>query len=384
VKPLRVAMIGTRGVPATYGGVERAVEELAARLASRGHRVTVYCRTSYGASRPDSYRGVRLRYLPAVDTKHLEAISHTFLATLDAIVRRYDVVHFHAIGPTLCAPLARLARLRVVSTVHSLDFRGGKWGRVARLVLRLGARCAARMPHRTIVVSRQLQSYFADRYTAHTTYVPNGVELVRGDGVASVHDRLDHGHLLFLGRLVPEKGVHTLIEAYRSLDTTLPLVIAGPSSHSAGYERTLHELARGDPRIRLVGAVYDGAKTELVRLAYVFCQPSTHEGLPIALLEMMGEGICPVVSDIPEHLEVVSTECDGSAAIVFDAGDPDSLREALELVLGDPDLVRERGQAARAVVADRYSWDDTVAQIEAVYGEATERAVPLPGSRRAS
>jgi glycosyltransferase involved in cell wall biosynthesis len=362
-------MIGTRGLPATFGGVERAVEELSVRLGSAGHEVTVYCRTAYSTTRAPEYRGVRLRYLPAVYTKHLEAISHTLLATVDAIFRRYDIVHFHGIGPSLCTPLARLGGLHVVSTVHSLDFRAGKWGRVARLTLRLGALVAAHVPHRTLAVSRGLQEYFASEYGCQTTYVPNGVEIPPAAAGTDAGERLRGGHLLFLGRLVPEKGVHTLIEAYRGIETDVRLVIAGPSSHSEDYERRLRELARHDPRISLVGLVYGEEKAKLVTHTYAFCQPSTHEGLPIALLEMMSEAICPIVSDIPEHLEVVSTDGASPTALVFRAGDAASLRNALATALERPELVAELGAAARKIVVARYSWNDVARAVESVYEE---------------
>ena len=360
-------MIGTRGMPTTFGGVERAVEELSARLATAGHDVTVYCRSPYCESRLPEYRGVRLRYLPAIDTKHLEAISHSLLATLDAIVRRYDVVHFHALGPSLCAPLARLAGLKVVTTVHALDFRREKWGRVARLALRLGAWSAIRVPHRTIVVSRQLQSYFEEEHGRTTTYVPNGVDAP--DMVSDDRDarRLGNGHLLFLGRLVPEKGVHTLIEAYRMLETDVPLVIAGPGSHSEDYELRLHKLVTGDTRITLVGPVYGQEKSDLFEGAYAFCQPSTLEGLPIVLLEAMSRAICPVVSDIPEHLEVVSGDDGTRSAIVFHTNDPASLRDALETALADPAHTSALGAAARQIVVHRYDWNDVAKQVERLY-----------------
>jgi glycosyltransferase involved in cell wall biosynthesis len=379
MKPLRIAMLGSRGVPATVGGVERAVEELSVRLAAAGHDVTVYCRTSYHTTRARSYRGVRLRYLPALNTKHLEAISHTLLATLDAMVRRYDVVHIHAIGPSLCAPIARAAGLNVVVTVHSLDFRGGKWGPLARQALQLGAWSAARFPNHTITVSRQLETYFVRRYGSSPTYIPNGVDVPSGRRGPTASERRETGHFLFLGRLVPEKGVHTLIEAYRGVETELPLVIAGPHSHSREYEARLRELATGDPRVTFVGPVHGDAKAELVRLTYAFCQPSTHEGLPIVLLEMMSESICAIVSDIPEHLEVVATGGDRApAAIVFRAGRIDALRDALRAALDDPELVEAHGVAGRRIVADRYSWSDAAAQLADVYravcaGHAAER-----------
>lgn len=354
------------------GGVERAVEEIAVRLAANGHDVTVYCRTSYATSRQPTYRGVRLRYLPAVDTKHLEAISHSLLATIDAIRRRYDIVHFHALGPGLCAPLARAAGLPVVTTVHRLDFRAGKWGLLARAVLRVGARVAARVPQRTIVVSRQLQQWFDEEYGRAATYVPNGVDVpVEPAGVdAALNGR--GRHFLFLGRLVPEKDVDTLIEAYRGVTADLELVIAGAPSRTEDYESRLRRLAAGDARIRFTGAVYGEDKRALVGHTFAFCQPSSVEGLPIALLEMMADGVCPIVSDIPEHLEVVTSDDGDVAAIVFRVGDPQSLREALTTALERPRMVAERGRAARRLVVGRYRWDDVVESLQRVYSEVAK------------
>jgi glycosyltransferase involved in cell wall biosynthesis len=191
------------------------------------------------------------------------------------------------------------------------------------------------------------------------------------DGRAPSNDLRENGHFLFLGRLVPEKGVHTLIEAYRGIETDLPLVIAGPSSHSGDYELRLRDLALGDSRISIVGPVYGDQKAALVRGTYAFCQPSTHEGLPIALLEMMSEGVCPILSDIPEHLEVVSTDGEKPTAIVFRANDAASLREAFETALARPELVTELGIAARKIVTDRYSWEDVANEVQLVYDETT-------------
>ena len=271
-------------------------------------------------------------------------------------------------GPTLCAPLARLAGLRVVATVHALDFERAKWGPSARLVLRLGAWCAARIPNRTIVVSQQLRAHFEEHYGRSTTYIPNGIEpleLASTCGGAATGNK----HFLFLGRLVPEKGVHTLIEAYRELETDLRLVIAGPSSHSDDYVAKLQALAAGDARISFAGPVYGAEKAELFVRTYALCQPSTLEGLPIVLLEAMSLGICPIVSDIPEHLEVVRDDDGRPAALVFRAGDANDLRGALVRALAQADATAALGQAAVAIVSARYNWDDAVAKLESLYGE---------------
>lgn len=365
MKRIRVAMIGSRGVPAPPGGVERAVEELAARLASKGVEVTVYSRSGYVPHGIREHRQIQVRRLPAIRTKHLEAISHALLATLDAIVRRYDVVHFHALGPGLCAPLTRLAGLPTVTTVHGLDFRREKWGLVARTVLKMGAWCAARVPTRTTVVSNTLAAHFRDEYRRPTVVIPNGVSLPERATPSreELERRRRDGYLLFLGRLVPDKGVHTLIEAYRALDDAPQLVIAGPPSYAPEYEARLRELAAGDARITFVGPVHGAAKDELIRGAYTLCQPSTVEGLPIVLLEAMAAGLCPVVSDIPEHLEVVRQREGDLVALTFVSGDVEDLRQALRVALENPELLAERGRMAREIVADRYSWDRAAATL---------------------
>jgi glycosyltransferase involved in cell wall biosynthesis len=366
---LRIAMLGTRGIPATYGGVERAVEELSARLVERGHAVTVYCRSQYCDTRQPMHRGVSLTYLPALDTKHLEAISHTTVATLSAVLRRFDIVHYHGTGPSLLAFLPRLLGRRVVVTVQGLDYQRAKWDRFASQVLRAGAWSSARVPHRTIVVSRTLERHFHERYQTSAAYIPNGVELLAEEMRRPPFGLNSHAYLLFLGRLVPEKGVHLLIRAYRGLDTDLPLVIAGPSSHSDEYVAQLKAQAAADPRVRFVGPAYGEQKHALLANALAFCQPSNLEGLPIALLEAMSHGCIPVVSDLPEHLEVVRGHGE-DVGFVFRCGDVESLQAAPASALDAQLHQRARREAAsRAIVAKHYSWDDIARDVEAVYLE---------------
>ncbi|MCW3019682.1 MAG: glycosyl transferase family 1, partial [Solirubrobacterales bacterium] len=371
-KTLRIAMLGTRGIPASYGGVERSVDELSARLAQRGHSVTVYCRNQYCETRQPTYRGVNLKYLPALNTKHLEAISHTALATVDALAHRFDIVHYHGTGPSLLAFLPRLLGRPVVVTVQGLDYERAKWDRVASQVLRAGAWSSAHTANRTIVVSRTLERHFHRQYATSPTYIPNGVELPVDMTRVPPFGLESDGYLLFLGRLVPEKGVRLLIRAYRGLETDVPLVIAGPSSHSDEYVAELNREAAGDARVRFVGAVYGETKDALLANALAFCQPSDLEGLPIALLEAMSHGCVPVVSDLPEHLEVVRGH-GTDVGLVFRCGDVASLRAALSVVLAQRELKARDEAAARAIVAKHYSWDDIARDVEAVYLDLVQR-----------
>jgi glycosyltransferase involved in cell wall biosynthesis len=370
-EPLRIGMIGVRGIPATYGGIERAVEELSARLAARGHAVTVYCRMQYCESRIPIYRGVRLRYLTAINTKHFEAISHTALASVDGLLRGYDVVHYHGTGPTLMSFLPRAFGRRVVATVQGLDYQRAKWGGFASAVLRAGAWSSAHVPHRTIVVSRTLKRHYESHYRMSPVYVPNGVNSPDEAVNDSPPFGLERGgYLLSLGRLVPEKGIDLLVDAYRGVNTALPLVIAGGGTHSDDYVAALERAAHADTRIRLVGPVYGAEKDALFANAAVFCQPSNLEGLPIALLEAMSHGLASIVSDLPEHLELV----DSSSSFVFRRGDRDALATALSSALADRGELVARGAVARATVRRSYDWDSITDQVEAVYLELAGRS----------
>lgn len=381
-RPLRVAMIGLRGIPATFGGVERAVEELAAHLAERGHNVTVYARTAYSAPEVSEFRDVSIERLPQINTKHLEAASHTFLAMLHALIRRrFDVIHLHATGPGAMAPVARLARVPVVVTIQGLDWRREKWGRGARKVLQVAARVAAKSPDRAIVVSRELERYYREELGAATSYIPNGVKSEEPPAARAMLDLKSDSYVLFLGRLVPEKHVHTLIRSYRHVESSMPLVIAGPGAHSPEYVAEITRLAEEDDRVRVLGPQYGREKAWLLHNARIFVQPSSIEGLPIALLEALSAGCFPVVSSIPENLEPVTVE-GRRLGVSFPVGDEEALAGALEAAIDHP----ERSKASERLgehVRSEYDWDSIAGRTEAIYRDIHSRSnVRVPGVRR--
>lgn len=367
---MSIAMVGLRGIPTTYGGVERAVEELSAAMVARGHQVTVYGRRGYSDSSLVQYRGIALRQLPQVNTKHLEAITHTALALGDAIRRReFDVVHIHATGPALLSLLPRLAGLPTIATVQGLDYKREKWGPVATAALRVAARAVTVFPHRTIVVSRELQRHYLESFHADTTYIPNGVRLDPESEAVHVDGLLPDQFVLFLGRLVPEKHVHTLIEAFRLVETDKPLVIAGPSSHSGEYVARLERLALDDRRVRLIGPKYGGEKTWLLANALAFVQPSSIEGLPIALLEALASGRFPIVSNIPENLEPVTVAGGTRLGLSVPVGDAQALAQAIQEALARPDR-SEVGRRLQAHTVATYDWRSIAAETERLYLEA--------------
>ena len=364
-RPLRVAMIGLRGIPATYGGVERAVEELAANLVERGHHVTVYARSAYSEAGRTTFRGVEIKRLPQLNTKHLEAASHTVLALGHALTRRrFDVIHLHATGPGAMAPVARLAGVPVVVTIQGLDRRREKWGPGARGVLQMASRMAATTPDRAIVVSRELERYYRDELGAATSYIPNGVQI--DEPTTDLDLGLQSGgYLLFLGRLVPEKHVHTLIRAYGRVPGTTPLVIAGPGTHSPDYVAKLERLAAADDRVRLIGPQYGAEKSWLLHNAIAFVQPSSIEGLPIALLEALAAGAFPIVSAIPENLEPVTVN-GVQLGMSFPVGDEVALATTIESVLRNPQQPTF-GRQLSEYVHGEYDWGSIAERTERIY-----------------
>ena len=366
---LRVAMIGQRGVPATFGGVEHHVEELGARLSARGHDVTVYCRSNYGTEHPSRYRGMRLRHLPTLPTKHLDAIAHSGVSTLAAIAAHHDIVHYHALGPGLVAPLPRaIGRARVVQTVHGLDDERAKWGRGAQSVLRTAQWMSARVPHATITVSKALADHYAARHDRSAVYIPNGVTVPTPRPATTIQGRFGitpGAYVLFVGRLVPEKAPDLLIEAYRHITGPTRLVIAGGSAYSDAYVAKLRELAEPDPRIVFTDYVYGNLLAELYTNAAAFVLPSRLEGLPLTLLEAASYGLPIVASNIPPHAEVLETE--GPGQRLFQSGDVLGLAAALDRILEVPARERAGAETLRQRVVGSYRWDDVTSATEQLY-----------------
>ncbi|WP_171064494.1 glycosyltransferase family 4 protein [Actinomadura soli] len=368
-RPLRIAMIGQRGVPATYGGVEHHVAHLGRRLALKGHEVTVYCRPGYVPERRDSYEGMRLRHVPTLSSKHLDAIVHSMACTLAALPRRHDIVHYHALGPGLCSPLPRyLSRARVVQTVHGFDDRRAKWGRAAQGVLRTARRASERVPDAVVAVSEEVEGEYARARRGLTVRIPNGVERPSAPPPedAVVRRGLRPGrYVLFVGRLVPEKAPDLLIDAFAGLDGDTDLVIAGGTSFTADYVRRLEDMAGADRRVRLLGYVYGEELAALYAHAAAFVQPSVLEGMPLTLLEALSHAAPVVVSGIAPHLEVVGSDAPG--ARIFRPGDAADLRDVLGKVLADRTSEHEGAARRREEVLRRFSWDAAADALEHLY-----------------
>jgi len=366
-KPLKIAVIGTRGIPANQGGVERHVEELYQRLAQK-HDVTVYCRKSYSQDRPDEYKGMKLKYLPNVNTKHFDAISHTFLAAVSSIFNDYDIIHFHAIGPSSLSFIPKLKRrAKIVATVHALDWQRDKWGSFAKWTLKIGEKAAVTFPDLTISVSKEIQAYLKDKYGRDAVYIPNGInkpELKEPQEIDQFG--LEKGkYVLFVGRLVPEKNCHLLIKAFKKLDTDFKLVIAGDSGHSNGYQGSLVKEAGGDKRIVFTGLATGRLLQELYTNARLFVLPSSLEGLPVVLLEALSYGLPTICSDIKPNTEVVGEN--GEYADLFKADNVDDLNAQLKLMINRPSINKERVAKAQEYILNNYDWDAVTQETNSAY-----------------
>jgi glycosyltransferase involved in cell wall biosynthesis len=358
---LRIAMVGHKGLPALHGGIERHVDEIARRLVQRGHQVDVFNRP-YHPERGRDYAGIRLRRRPSLPSKHLDAATHTLLCIGEcAVSRRYDLVHVHGIGPGIFTGLAT-AFVPTVFTFHAQDYRQRKWGRLARWSLRHGESVAVRRADAVITVSQLLQRYVRETYGREADYIPNGATpgSERGTEALGRWDLSPDRYVLFVGRLIPDRGLLTLLEAWSRLGETRTLVIAGDVQHDRDYVDTLRRHA--DARVRFVGFQSGTALSQLYAHASLCVHPSEVEGLPIAVLEAMGAGRAVLVSDIPENLEAI-----GNAGATFPVRDTAALAGALQHLLGDPAERARLGGAARTRIASVFDWDGIARATEAVY-----------------
>ena len=371
---VRIAQLGMKKVPSREGGIEIVVEELATRMAALGHAVTCYNRNTHHVSgkkfdskKTKEYKGVRLKYVPTIDKKGLAAVSSAFFATMAAAFGKYDVVHIHAEGPAFMCWLPKLFGKRVIVTVHGLDHKRAKWGKFASSFIMLGEKNAVRHAHEIIVLSHGVQDYFEKTYGRKTVFIPNGVNrpaIREAKEIAEKFGLKKDGYILFLGRLVPEKGVRYLIEAYKEVNTDKRLVIAGGSSDSSGFVEELQELASGDDRIVFTGFVQGEPLEELYSNAYLYVLPSDLEGMPLSLLEALSYANACHTSDIEECAGVNEDK-----GVLFKKGDVADLTEKLQHLCNTPGDVLKLKSEAADYICNKYNWDEVVDKTLGLYGK---------------
>jgi glycosyltransferase involved in cell wall biosynthesis len=370
---MRIGMVGLKGIPFP-AGIENFTEQIGWRLVERGHEVTVYVRPYIEAQ--GQHRGVNLRHLPSIPTKHLDALTHTLLASVDVLFKDLDVVHYHALGPSVFSLLPRLRGHKTVVHVHGLDWQRGKWSRLASQCIHAAEYSAVYFPNRTIAISAALKRYFEAKYQRPIDYVPTGVEAYEDVAPQEIrHWGLERdNYVLFLSRLVPEKGCHYLIEAYERLAPAKRLVIAGPSTGAEAYGASLRQTA--NPNIVFTGGVSGRLLHELYSNAYAYVLPSEVEGLPHALLQALSHGRCVLASDIDGNVEAL-----GDCGLTFRSQDTDDLQQKLQYLLDNPDFVHASADRARDRVRQHYSWDTVVDRLESIYAECLNTTPAAAASR---
>ena len=379
-RPMRIAMIGHKFIPSRNGGVEVVVGNLAPRLVEMGDMVTCYNRTDEeakkaGEKRPREYKGVRLIWTPTIRRRGLAAMSSSMIASVMAAFSRYDLSHYHTEGPCVLCGLPRLFGKKVVVTVHGLDHQRQKWGRLASAYILRGEKAAVRHADRIIVLSEGVRNYFLEKYGRETVLIPNGIEPAQPKPADEITRRfgLSAGeYILFLGRLVPEKGIHYLLNAYHSLRTDKKLVIVGGTSDTDAYVQQLYDMAKGDPRIVFTGFQQGETQAELYSNAYLYVLPSNLEGMPLTLLEAMSYGCCCVTSDIGECTGVM-----GDGGLSFPKGNTKALGGLLQELCDHPEKAQEYREKALQVISSKYTWEDITQKTRDLYCQIRDGRTPV-------
>jgi glycosyltransferase involved in cell wall biosynthesis len=363
-KKMRIAILGTRGIPASYGGFETFAEHLSTRLVARGHEVTVYCRAHYVSPRQLEYQGVRLQILPTIRHKYFDTVVHTFISALHAVPRRFDAALICNAANSPFAPLLRLTGTPVAINVDGLEHKRKKWNWIGRQYYLLTERLATILPNRTVTDAGVIKDYYLARYNAPSTMIAYGSEVERRPNPDVVRRwRVEpNRYVLYVSRLEPENNAHLVIEAFKKVRTAHRLLIVGDAPYAREYIAGLKARARGDKRIIFTGFVFGQDYRALQQNAYCYVHATEVGGTHPALLEAMGFGNCVLTLAAPENIEAV-----GDAAILYD--DEGDLARKLQRVLRDGSLVHSFRNRAQARVREHYTWDRVVDQYEQLFAE---------------
>jgi glycosyltransferase involved in cell wall biosynthesis len=370
---MRVAFIGQKGLPTITGGVERYVEDLTKQLVEAGHEVFAYTRPHYTDPKLTSYNGVNLISLPSINTKHLDAISHTLLASIHATTQNFDVIHYQSIGPALVCWLPKLLnrQVKIVATLQSRDYEHQKWGALAQWSLKLGEYLMCLFADEIVVVTEAMVRYVKEKYNRTASYIPNGANLYEPTGADLIAEwnLSPDSYIVAISRLVRHKGLSYLVKAFKNLPTDKKLVIVGDSSYSDDYAEELRALAASDDRIIFTGNQTGETLAQFYANAYLFVQPSESEGLSLALLEAMARRRAVLVSDITENLSAV-----GNTGFVFATTNVADLQAKLEYILANPEMARAKGEEARTRIEQNFNWAVIGREMAKLYAETDRKA----------
>jgi len=367
---MKIAMIGHKRVPSREGGVEVVVGEISTRLVARGNEVDIYNRkgnnvanNSIKTKKIKEYNGAKVKTIFTINKKGIDALIYSFFASIAAIFGKYDCMHYHAEGCCAMLWIPKLFHKRIVVTIHGLDWKRSKWGEFASRYIKFGEKLAVKFADEIIVLSESVQKYFRDEYGRETVLIPNGVEKkeIKSPKIIKEQYGLNkEDYILFLARIVPEKGLEYLIDSYKQIQTDKKLVIAGGASHTNGYYEKIKKKAEEDPRIIMTGFVEGRVMEELYSNCYLYCLPSDVEGMPMSLLEAMSYGRNCLVSDISENIAVTE-----KMALSFEKGNCEDLKQKLELALNGEG--RKSKDEIINHIMSKYSWDEVVEKTEKLY-----------------
>lgn len=366
---MKIAYIALKGMP-LGGGIEKYTEELGSRLVERGHEVVVYCSSCYNTN-SNSYKGMQIKIMPSINTKSFQKPSLTLFSSLDQFFEKdIDIVHYHAVGPSLFSFMPRLIGRKTVVQIHGLEWKRAKWGFLAKAFFKANDYSATYFPNRITAVSKVLKNYYETKFKKEIIYIPTGVNKPKKKEARRIKDMglEKNGYIFFASRLVAEKGVHYLIDAFKELKTDLKLVIAGDAQHEEKYKKFLKKKADGNSNIIFTGFIHGEKLEELFSNALIFVQPSETEGLPISLLEAMSYRNCCVSSDIPENLEAVDDH-----GYTFRNRDYKDLKRCLKELVENGEMIEAKKQEAREYVLKNYSWDSIADRFENFYVETLEQ-----------
>lgn len=371
-RKLNIAMLGHKRIPSREGGVEIVVEELSTRMVALGHHVTCYNRVGHHVSGKEfdvkglkEYKGVKLKTVLTLNRKGFAALTASISGAIKAAFGKFDVIHFHAEGSCAMIWLPKLMGKRCIATVHGLDHQRAKWGKIAKTYIMIGEKCAVKYADEIIVLSEGVQKYFMKTYERETRFIPNGVnrsKIREPEEIKRKWGLEKDSYILFLGRIVPEKGLRYLVEAFKEIRVDKKLIIAGGSSDTDAFLNELKDMCKDDDRVIFTGFVQGQVLDELYSNAYIYTLPSDLEGMPLSLLEAMSYGNCCVTSNIDECAAVVEDK-----AIIFKKSDINDLREKLQELCDNVRLVQMYKAEAAEFICNKYGWDDVVEQTVGLY-----------------
>jgi glycosyltransferase involved in cell wall biosynthesis len=368
---MRIAILGTRGIPASYGGFETFAEHLSTRLVARGHEVTVYCRAHYVSPRQLEYHGVRLKVLPTIRHKYFDTVVHTFLSAIHAVSGRYDAALICNCANAPFSPILRLTGTPVAINVDGLEHKRKKWGRLARRYYRFAEHLSTLVPNEMVTDAQVIQDYYLARHNTQSTMIAYGSEVERRPNRDVVRKwRVEpNRYVLYVSRLEPENNAHLVIEAFKKVRTAFRLLVVGDAPYAENYIASLKARARGDKRIIFTGFVFGQDYRALQQNAYCYVHATEVGGTHPALLEAMGYGNCVLTLATPENIEVV-----GEAGVPY--ADEFDLSEKLQRVLRDGSLVQAYRNRAQQRIQSHYDWERVVDRYERLFARMSGRAIP--------